>query len=73
MWETTNTLHDFARRVHDEGGFTMKIKVFSSMSEDSLAKKVNEFIDNSKIKVIKIDFTGSIFYLAAMVVYEESE
>lgn len=51
----------------------MKIKVFSSMSEDSLAKKVNEFINNSKIKVIKIDFTGSIFYLAAMVVYEESE
>jgi len=48
----------------------MQIKIFQAMSEKDVEKQVNEFISDPGIKVVKIDFTGSVFYIAAMVVYE---
>ncbi len=48
----------------------MQIKIFQAMCEKDVERQVNEFISDPEIKVIKVDFTGSIFYIAAMVVYE---
>jgi len=48
----------------------LKIKILQAMNEKTLESKVNDFISNPEIKVLKLDFVGSIFYFAVMVTYE---
>lgn len=50
----------------------MKVKILQAMNEKRLEKDVNEFIKNSQIKVIELQFTATVFYLSVMISYEDA-
>lgn len=50
----------------------MKIKIFQAMNEERLEKDVNEFIENSQIKVIELQFSATVFYFSVMISYENT-
>jgi hypothetical protein len=47
----------------------MKIKVFTSMMEGNLERKVNSFIQDVTIEVKDIKYSASIFYMSVCIVY----
>lgn len=49
----------------------MKIKILQAMNEKRLEKEANEFIENSRIKVLGIQFAATVFYFSVMISYEE--
>lgn len=48
----------------------MKIKIFQSISENTVEKKVNKFIEENDIEVIEMQFRATIFYFAVMITYK---
>ncbi|MBU5366015.1 hypothetical protein ACFFH2_08595 [Enterococcus devriesei] len=48
----------------------MKTKTFTSFTENGLDNKIAAFLASTDIEVIEIQFTGSLFYLGAMIVYK---
>lgn len=53
----------------------MKIKVFSAMTDDSLEKKANRFLEtlaaDSRVRVADVQFSANAGGLSVMIVYEE--
>ena len=49
----------------------MKIKVFSSISESTLEKKVNDFLSNQDIEIVKVSFQAHIFGYAVQILYKQ--
>ncbi len=50
----------------------MKVKIFSASTANGLDKKVNNFIENNEITVLKIHFSASINGLGALIEYEKN-
>lgn len=42
------------------------------MNEKRLEKDVNEFIENSQIKVLGLQFMATVFYFSVMISYEDT-
>lgn len=51
----------------------MRIKIFQSMSECKVEKKVNEFLSKKDIKVLEIRYKPTIFFFSVMVIYEDGD
>jgi hypothetical protein len=49
----------------------MKVKILQAMNEKRLEKDVNEFIENSQIKVLELQFSATVFYFSVMISYED--
>ena len=52
----------------------MRTKTFTAMTEGGLDNKINKFlgfIEQRGIEVIEIKFSGSLFYIGAMIIYNE--
>jgi phosphoribosylformylglycinamidine (FGAM) synthase PurS component len=50
----------------------MKVKIFSSMSDSTLEKDVNEFLANPNIEVIEVMFQAHSFGFASQILYREN-
>ena len=50
----------------------MKIKTFYAMDNKKLDKKVNDFLNSSRIEVIDFKFSHNIFYFSVMVIFNEN-
>jgi len=50
----------------------MKVKILQAMNEKRLEKDVNEFIENSQIKVLELQFAATVFYFSVMISYENT-
>jgi len=50
----------------------MKVKILQAMNEKRLEKDVNEFIENSQIKVLELQFSATVFYFSVMISYEDT-
>lgn len=51
----------------------MQIKMFSSLSDSTLERKVNDFINNNDVQVVEIKFSMNLLEKAVMVIYEASK
>jgi len=51
----------------------MKIKVFSEMFDSTLEKKVNEFLSNQNIEIVKVNYSISFGTNSVMILYKEKE
>lgn len=40
-------------------------------TESGLDKKVNKFMENNTIEIIDIQFSASLFFMGAMIIYSE--
>ena len=49
----------------------MKVKLVTSMSENSLEKKVNGFMANPAIEVVQLQFQAHLFGFAVLISYKE--
>jgi len=49
----------------------MRVKTITGFTESGLDKKVNKFMGNNTIEIIDIQYSASIFYMGAMIVYSE--
>ncbi|HGN7233086.1 TPA: hypothetical protein ACK0EI_002693 [Staphylococcus aureus] len=48
----------------------MNTKILTGMTESSLSRKINKFINDNQIEVIDIKFSSSVFYFGAMIIYK---
>ncbi|HLR42903.1 MAG TPA: hypothetical protein VK067_06670 [Pseudogracilibacillus sp.] len=49
----------------------MRVKTITGFTESGLDKKVNKFMENNTIEIIDIQYSASLFYMGAMIIYSE--
>ncbi|MGM0843430.1 MAG: hypothetical protein ACQEUT_00530 [Bacillota bacterium] len=50
----------------------MKVKTITGWTEDSLDKKVNEFMKDTEIEVVNLHFSSTIFSYSVMILYKDN-
>ncbi|TQI67282.1 hypothetical protein [Clostridium sp. KNHs216] len=50
----------------------MKVKILQAMTEKRLEKDINEFIENSQIKVLELQFAATVLFFSVMISYEDT-
>lgn len=48
----------------------MQVKAFTAMSEHSLSKKMNQFLNEVSVEVIDIKFSSTMFFLSGLIIYK---
>ncbi len=56
-----------------QGGSRMKVEAFTGFTENGLSRKINKFIKRDSVKVIEIKFSSTLFYMSALVIYNDKE
>jgi len=51
----------------------MKVEAFTGFTENGLSRKINKFIKRDSVKVIEIKFSSTLFYMSALVIYNDKE